>query len=63
MLFEDATFGFFEKGELKARKALELYEDGKIPQALLELDDALQINPANSALHFNKALALGSMMR
>ena len=42
MAFEDMAFGSYEKGELKARKAFELYEDGKISQALSELEVALE---------------------
>jgi len=61
MVFEDMTFGSYDKAEHKARKAFELYENGKISQALLELEDALEINPANSSWHFNKALALDAI--
>lgn len=61
MLFEDMTLGPYEKGEYKARRAFELYEDGKIPQALSEIQDAIDINPTNSFWHFNKALALDAM--
>ncbi len=35
MLFEDTIFGSYDKGEHKARKAFELYEDGNISEALL----------------------------
>ena len=61
MLYEDTVFGPYETSKNKARKAFELYENGKIPQALLELDAALQINPSNSSWHFNKALALDAI--
>lgn len=60
-IFDDETFSPYEKGEHKALKAFELYENGKIPQALSELDAALETNPSNSAWHFNKGLALDSM--
>jgi len=63
MLFEDMAFGSYEKGEHRARKAFELYEDGKIPQALFELEEALRINPSNSSWHFNKALTLDAINR
>jgi tetratricopeptide (TPR) repeat protein len=58
MLFDDTEFDSYTEAENKARKAFELYEDGKIPQALDELEAALQINPTNSSWHFNKALTL-----
>ena len=43
MLFEDMTLGPYEKGESKARRAFELYEDGKISQALSEIQAAIDI--------------------
>ena len=56
MLFDDMEFGSYDKAERTARKAFELYEDGKMSQALDALDSALEINPANGSWHFNKAL-------
>lgn len=63
MLFEDMTFGPYDKAERKAKEAYELYEDGNMSQALEQLEEALQINPSNSAWHFNKALTLDSVNR
>ncbi len=63
MLFEDMEFNSYDKAERKASEAFEHYENGKIPQALLELEEALQINPSNSSWHFNKALTLDTMNR
>ena len=63
MVFEDTVFGSYEKGERKVRRAFELYENGKIPQALTELEAALAINPSNSSWHFNKALTLDAINR
>jgi tetratricopeptide (TPR) repeat protein len=63
MPFEDMEFGFYDKAEHKARRAFELYEDGKISQALMELEDALDINPSNGAWHFNKAITLDTISR
>ncbi len=63
MPFEDMIFSSYDKAEHKARQAHELYEDGKISQALLELEAALEINPSNSAWHFDKALALDTLNR
>jgi len=63
MFSEGMEFGFYDKAERKATEAHELYEDGQMSQALEELDSALEINPANSAWHFDKALALDSIHR
>ena len=63
MLFDDLEFGPYDHAERKARSAFELYEDGNMSQALDELDTALEINPASSSLHFNKALTLDAMGR
>ena len=63
MLFDDMEFGTYDRAERNARKAYELYEDGCMTQALVELDLALEINPANSAWHFNKGLTLDSINR
>jgi tetratricopeptide (TPR) repeat protein len=63
MNFEEATFGPYQNAERKARKAFELYEEGQISQALVKIEEALEINPSNSAWHFNKALSLDSINR
>ena len=48
MLFDEMEFGSYDKAERKARKALELYEDGKMSQALTELESALEIHSHGS---------------
>jgi len=63
MIFEDMEFGSYDKAEHKAHKAFELYEDGKMSQALEELETALEINPSNGSWHFNKALTLDAISR
>jgi len=63
MLFDDTEFGYFTEAERKARRAFELYEDGRMPQALAELETAIELNPSNSSLHFNKGLTLDSINR
>jgi tetratricopeptide (TPR) repeat protein len=63
MFSEGMEFGFYDKAERKATQAHEFYEEGQMSQALEELDTALEINPANSAWHFDKALALDSIHR
>ena len=63
MIFEDMEFGSYDKAERKVHKAFELYEEGKMPQALDELETALEINPTNSSWHFNKGLTLDAVNR
>ncbi len=63
MHFDNMEYGSYGKAEQKARKAFELYEDGRMTQALDELQTAIEINPSNSSWHFNKALTLDSMNR
>ena len=58
MSFEDIPFGSYDKAENKANRAFELYENGKENEALGQIEEALQINPANCSWHFNKALVL-----
>ncbi len=63
MLYEEMGYGCFSDAERNARKAFEHYENGKMGQALDELDTALELNPANSSWHFNKALTLDAVNR
>jgi len=63
MFADDTQFDAYDKAEHSARKALELYEIGKMSLALMELNAAIEINPANSAWHFNKGLTLDAINR
>jgi len=63
MVFDGAEIGPYDRAERNARKAFELYEDGKMTQALTQLDRALEINPTNSAWHFNRGLTLDAISR
>lgn len=63
MAFEEMVFGSFDSAERKAKLAYELYENGKVALALLKLEEAIEINPANSAWHFNRGLTLDSINR
>jgi tetratricopeptide (TPR) repeat protein len=63
MIFDDMEFGSYDKAERTARQAFELYEDGKMPQALEAIETAIEINPANGTWHFNKALTLDAIDR
>ncbi|MEN6385181.1 MAG: tetratricopeptide repeat protein [Phycisphaerales bacterium] len=53
----------WDQAEQKAMQAFELYEDGKMNEALSAMNEALEINPANDRWHFNKALTLDAMER
>ncbi|MHC4387208.1 MAG: tetratricopeptide repeat protein [Planctomycetota bacterium] len=61
MIFEESGFSYYSEAEQKARKAFELYEDGKMLAALDALEKALEINPSSSSWHFNKALTLDAV--
>jgi len=63
MVFDEIPYSSYDNSEQKAQKAFELYEDGKIAQAISELNEALEINPASCSLHFDKALALDSLSK
>jgi superkiller protein 3 len=63
MPFEDMTYGAYDQAEQKAQRAYELYEDGKVNQAITAIDEALEINPTNISWHFDKALALDTVNR
>ncbi len=51
----------WDKADQMADRAFELYENGNVSQALTQLREAIEINPNNSAWHFNAGLALDSM--
>jgi tetratricopeptide (TPR) repeat protein len=53
----------WDQAEQKAMQAYELYEDGKMNEALSAMNEALELNPANDRWHFNKALTLDAMER
>ena len=63
MIFDEQPYSSYDSSEEKAQRAFELYEDGKMTQAISELDEALEVNPANCSLHFNKALSLDSLSK
>lgn len=56
-------FNSWDQAEQKAIKAFELYEDGQMNEALMAMNEALDINPSNDRWHFNKALTLDAMER
>jgi len=63
MSYGDMVFDSFDKAEKNVRLAHELYEDGRVSLALLKLEEAIEINPANGSWHFNKGLTLDSVSR
>lgn len=65
-MFENDDFesGFeWEASETMALKAYDLYEQGRMHEALEKLDQAIGANPANTSLYFNKALAFDALER
>lgn len=62
---EDANFPSmpWENTERSARKARELYNDGRCAEALNSLEDAISSNPCSSSLLFNKGLVLDALTR
>lgn len=63
-MLEDQEFEFdfdWNRAENASADAYKLYESGQMTEALDLLDSALHINPANSALYFNKGLILDAM--
>ncbi len=62
-MIDDMEFGPWDGAERKALNAYKLYENGEMKKALAELDTALEINPANSAWHFNRGLTLDGLER
>ncbi len=63
MLFDETNFGSYGQAEQNAREAFELYDDGDMVEALVEIDQAIKINPANANWHFNRGLILDSLGR
>jgi len=63
MMFDGMDSGPYDKAERSARKAYELYEDGRMAQALAALERAIEVNPTNSSWHFNKGLTLDAISR
>lgn len=53
----------WQEAEQRVQRAHELYEKGRWEEALAELRAALEINPNNSAWHFNLGLTLDMMER
>ncbi|MFA6176195.1 MAG: tetratricopeptide repeat protein [Phycisphaerae bacterium] len=60
---DDESYNPWGSAEQKALKAFELYESGQMNDALVAMNEALDINPANDRWHFNKALTLDAMER
>ncbi len=57
MLYEEDFSSPWDKAQRCAMRAHELYESGDIEHAIGMLDAAIEINPDNPSLYFNKGLA------
>jgi tetratricopeptide (TPR) repeat protein len=65
-MFENDDFesgSEWEPSEKMALKAYDLYEQGRMCEALEQLDLAIEANPENTSLYFNKALAFDALER
>ena len=62
-MFDAMDNGSWDQAEQKAYEAYELYEDGRMHLALLQLHEAIELNPSNSAWHFNAGLTLDALER
>jgi tetratricopeptide (TPR) repeat protein len=60
---QSEDFNSWDQAEQKAVKAYELYEEGRMNEALSAMNEAIDINPSNDRWHFNKALTLDAMER
>ncbi len=62
-MFEAAESNSWDDAEKIAYMAFELYENGQMALALMQLEEAMEINPNNSAWHFNAGLTLDALDR
>ena len=62
-MFDAMDNGSWDQAEQKAYEAYELYEEGRMHMALLQLHEAIELNPSNSAWHFNAGLTLDALER
>ena len=62
-MYEGTDFNSWDQADEMATKAFDLYENGEMPEALDQLNEAIQINPSNSAWHFNAGLTLDTLER
>ena len=59
----DTDFNSWNDAEKMALHAFELYEEGQMNLALAQLQQAIDINPSNSAWYFNAGLTLDALER
>ncbi len=62
-MFETTDFNPWDEADRMAGMAFEMYENGQMDLALTQLQEAIEINPGNSAWLFNKGLTLDAMER
>jgi tetratricopeptide (TPR) repeat protein len=61
--FDTGNSKFWDEAEEKAFMAFEMYENGQMNSALNQIGEAIEMNPTNSAWHFNAGLALDTLER
>ncbi|NLH16874.1 MAG: tetratricopeptide repeat protein [Phycisphaerae bacterium] len=62
-MFDTTDFNPWDDADRMAGMAFEMYENGQMDMALTQLEEAIEINPNNSAWLFNKGLTLDAMER
>ena len=60
-MFDEMDYNSWDEAERMALMAYEHYENGRLTMALTQLTEALQLNPDNSAWHFNAGLTLDAL--
>jgi tetratricopeptide (TPR) repeat protein len=62
-MFDTTDFNPWDDADRMAGMAFEMYENGQMDMALTQLEEAIEINPNNSAWLFNRGLTLDAMDR
>ncbi len=62
-MFDTTDFNPWDDADRMAGMAFEMYENGRMDMALTQLEEAIEINPNNSAWLFNKGLTLDALER
>jgi len=63
MMYDAMEPNSWDQADQAASLAFEMYENGELDMALAQIQEAIDINPANAAWHFNKGLTLDALER